>query len=144
MCQSMVKIWSTRRQLDAGDDRRGGGARLCVSGDQINGGEQLRDAGSEPRRLVEKVELGEAGNNAGDDLGGRRSSGKDELVARRHGEERAGVLRAPASALKMMTCSVANQRGCGHDGDVRWRRRVRPSLLRSLRCSRRQTERMGR
>ena len=88
----MGQTWSTRRRLDAGDDRRGGGARVCVSGDQIDGGEQLRDAGSAPRRLVEKVELGEAGNDAGDDLGGRRSSGEDEPEATGHGEAR-GVVR---------------------------------------------------
>ena len=73
---------------------------------------------------MEKVELGEAGNDTGDDLGGRRSSGEDELVARGHGEGRARVLRAPASAWKTKACSVASQRGCGHDGDVRWRRRA--------------------
>ena len=87
-----VKVSQTRQRLEAGDDRRGGGARLCISGDQIDDGEQLRDAGSEPRCLVEKVELGEAGNNASDDLGGRRSSGEDEPEATGHGEAR-GVVR---------------------------------------------------
>ena len=42
--------------------------------------------------MVEKVELGEAGNDAGDDLGGRRSSGEDEPEATGHGEAR-GVVR---------------------------------------------------
>ena len=55
---------------------------------------------------------------------GGRSSGEVELIASKHGEGRAGVLRAPASALKTMACSVAAQRGCGHDGDMRWRRRA--------------------
>ena len=41
--------------------------------------------------MVEKVELGEAGNDAGDDLGGRRSSGKDEPEATGHGEARGMV-----------------------------------------------------
>ena len=75
----------TRRRLDAGDVRRGRGARVCIFGDQNDGGEQLRDAGSEPHRLVEKVELGEAGNDAGDDLGGCRSLGEDETEATGHG-----------------------------------------------------------
>ena len=76
----------TRRRLAAGEARRGGGARVCVPGDQIDGAEQLRDAGSELRRLVEEVGLGEAENDAGDDLGGRRSSDKDETEATGHGE----------------------------------------------------------
>ena len=42
--------------------------------------------------MVEKVELGEAENNAGDDLGGRRSSAEDEPEATGHGEAR-GVVR---------------------------------------------------
>ena len=67
-------------------------ARVCVSSDQIDGGEQLRDAGSKPCRLVEEVELGMAGNDAGDDLGGRQSSGEDELEATGHGEAH-GVVR---------------------------------------------------
>ena len=45
-----------------------------------------------PRRLVVEVELREAGNDAGDDLGGRRSSGEAELEATGHGEAR-GVVR---------------------------------------------------
>ena len=36
--------------------------------------------------MVEEVGLGEAGNDAGDDLGGRRSSGEDETEATGHGE----------------------------------------------------------
>ena len=75
------QTWSTRRRLDTSDDRRDGGARVCVSGDQIDGGEQLHDAGSEPRRLVEKVELGEAGNDADDEFGGGQSSGQLVRVA---------------------------------------------------------------
>ena len=48
--------------------------------------------GIEPRRLVEKVQLWEVGNDAGDDLGSRRSSGEDEPEATGHGEAR-GVVR---------------------------------------------------
>ena len=42
--------------------------------------------------MVEKVELGEAENNAGDDLGGHQSSGEAEPEATGHGEAR-GVVR---------------------------------------------------
>ena len=38
------------------------------------------------------MELGEAWNDAGDDLGGRRSSGENETGATGHGEAR-GVVR---------------------------------------------------
>ena len=49
--------------------------------DQIDCGLVLRVAGSKPRRMVVEVELGEAGNNARDDLGGRRSSSQDKPEA---------------------------------------------------------------
>ena len=42
--------------------------------------------------MVEKVVLGEAWNDAGDDLGGRRSSGVDEPDVTGHGKAR-GVVR---------------------------------------------------
>ena len=111
--------------------------RVLSSGDQMDVGDHLRVAGSEPRRVVVAVELGVAGNDAGDDLGGRWSSGEVKPVARGHGEVRGVVLRAPGDAVSAVACSVSSQRGCGHDGDVRWRQWVRPSLVRSLRCSRR-------
>ena len=60
--------------------------------DQIDCGLVLRVAGSKPRRLVVEVELGEARNDANDDLGSRRSSGEDEPEATGHGEAR-GVVR---------------------------------------------------
>ena len=59
--------------------------------DQIDCGLVLRIAGGRPRRLVVEVELGEAGNDAGDDLGGRRSSGEDEPEATGHVEARGVV-----------------------------------------------------
>ena len=43
------------------------------SGDQTGGGRHLRVAETEPRLLVVVVELGVAGDVAGDDFGGRRS-----------------------------------------------------------------------
>ena len=60
--------------------------------DQIDCSLVLRVAGGKPQCLVVEVELGEAGNDAGDDLGGRRSSGEDESEATGHGEAR-GVVR---------------------------------------------------
>ena len=60
--------------------------------DQIDCGLVLRIAGSKPRRFVVEVELGEARNDAGDDLGGRRSLGEDGSKATGHGEAR-GVVR---------------------------------------------------
>ena len=60
--------------------------------DQIDCGLVLRVAGGKPRRLVVEVELGEAGNDADDDLSGRRSSGEDKPEATGHGEAR-GVVR---------------------------------------------------
>ena len=51
------------------------------SGDQMSDEGHLRVAGSKPQLLVALVELGVAGNDAGDDFGGRRSSGEVELEA---------------------------------------------------------------
>ena len=62
------------------------------SGDQMGGGDYLRDAGRKPRRVVAVGGAGVAGNIADDEFGGGRSSGKVELVARGHGEAR-GLVR---------------------------------------------------
>ena len=71
------------------------------SGDQMGGGEHLRAAGNEPRRLVVEVKLGVAENDAGDELCGCRGTGVVEPVAREHGEGRAVVLRPPDDAVKL-------------------------------------------
>ena len=76
----------TRRCLAAGKARRGGAVRVSTSGDQMDGGGHLRDAESEPRRVVVVVGLGVAGNDADDELCGCRSSGEHGLVV----AERAG------------------------------------------------------
>ena len=55
------------------------------SSDQMGGEEHLQVAGTEPQLLVAMVELGVAGDVAGDDFGGRRSSGADENGATVHG-----------------------------------------------------------
>ena len=66
--------------------------RVLHSDDQKDGGDHLRDVGSVPRRVVAVGGAGVAGNIAGDEFGGGRSSGEDELVARGHGEAR-GLVR---------------------------------------------------
>ena len=81
--------------LIAGKARDGGEVRVSSSGDQMGGGGHLRAAGDEPRPVVAAVGLGVAGNGTGDDLGCCQSSGELGLVARRHGEVRGVVLRAP-------------------------------------------------
>ena len=88
LTQGRSNPWSTgltRRRLAAGEARRGGGVRDPCSGDQMGGGEHLQVAGTEPQLLVAVVELGVAGDVAGDDFGGRRSSGADENGATMHG-----------------------------------------------------------
>ena len=115
----------TRRCLAAGEARRGGAMRVSCSGDQNDGRARLSHAGSEPRRVVVVVGLGVAGNDAGDEFGGGRSLDKLGLVARRHGEVHGAVLRAAWATANTMACSESRQCGCGHDGDMRRRRRVR-------------------
>ena len=80
--------------------RRGGAVRVLHCDDQMDGGDLLRVAKSKPRRVVAKVGLRVAGNDAGDERYGCRSLGEVELTPRRHGEQRAGVLRAPARAVR--------------------------------------------
>ena len=48
----------------------------------MDGGGHLRAAGTEPQLLVVVVELGLAGNIAGDDFGGRRSRVKMDPTLR--------------------------------------------------------------
>ena len=83
----------------------------------MSGGGHLRVAGSKPQLLVVVVELGVAGNGAGDDFGGRRSSGEVELDARGHGEARGVVLRAPAGAVSALDTVVWPVVGRRHVGD---------------------------
>ena len=83
----------------------------------MSGGGHLRVAGSKPQLLVALVELGVAGNLAGDDLGGRRSSGEVEPEAMEHGEARGVVLRVPAGAVSAMDRVVWPVVGQRHVGD---------------------------
>ena len=87
------------------------------SGDQKSRGGHLRVAGSKPQLLVALVELGVAGNGAGDDLSSRRSSGDDEPEATEHGEARGEVLRVPTSAVSALDMVVWPVGGRSHVGD---------------------------
>ena len=118
--------------------------RDCSSGDQKDGGEHLRVARGEPRRLVVVVELGVAGIDAGDEPGGCRGTGVVETVAREHGEERVRVVRVPGVAVKLMATVVRPLDGRSLVGDELVRRRVRVSFVRWLQSSREREERMGR
>ena len=72
----------TRRRLAAGEAERGGESGFVHSGDQMGSGEHLQVAGTEPQLLVAVVELGVAGDVAGDDFRGRRSRVKTSLRLR--------------------------------------------------------------
>ena len=91
--------------------------RDCSSGDQKDGGEHLRVAGSKPHRLVVVVELGVAGMDAGDEPCGCRGTGVVEPVAREHGEGCAMVLRAPGDAVKLTAMVVRPLDGRSLVGD---------------------------
>ena len=110
------------------------------SGDQKDGGEYLRVAEGEPRRLVLVVGLGVAGIDAGDEPCGCRGTGVVETVAREHGEERARVLRVPGVAVKLMATVVWPLDGRSLVGDELVRRRVRVSFVRWLQRSRERGE----
>ena len=98
------------------NSERCGESGFVHSGDQMSGGGHLRVAGSKPQLLVALVELGVAGNGAGDDLGGRRSSGDEELEATGHGEARGEVLRVPTSAVSALDMVVWPVGGRSHVG----------------------------
>ena len=84
----MVKVKSAAPAFSHRRARRGGGSDFGRSGHQMGRGRHLSGAGDKPQLLVELVGVGVAGIGAGDDLGGRRSSGGCELEARVCGEVR--------------------------------------------------------
>ena len=133
----------TRRRLAAGDVQTRRWSAGSPSGDQKDGGEYLRVAGGEPRRLVVVVELGVAGIDAGNEPCGCRGTGVVESVAREHGEGHAMVLRVPGVAVKLMATVVWPLDGRSLVGDELVRRRVRVSFVQWLRRSTEREERMG-
>ena len=84
--------------------------------------------GSKPHRVVAVGGARVAENIAGDDLGGRRSSGEAETEAAGHGEARGMVLRAPGSAWKTKACSDSSLRACGHGGGMAGRAELSASM----------------
>ena len=91
--------------------------RVSCSGDQMGGGDHLRVARGEPRRVVVVVGLGVAGNNAGDELCGCRGSGERGLVIRGQAEVRGVVLRAPGDAVSVLDNVAWPLDGRSHVGD---------------------------
>ena len=91
--------------------------RVSCSGDQMDGGGHLHVAGSKSHRLVAVGGAGVAGNVAGDDLGGRRSSGEVEPEATGHSEVRGVVLQVPTSAVSALVMVVWPVGGRSHVGD---------------------------
>ena len=61
--------------------------------------------------------LGVVGKDADNDVGGCRSSGKLEVVARRHGRRCGAVLRAHGDTVSAVKRSVAAIGDGGHAGD---------------------------
>ena len=72
-----------------------------------------------------EVELGVAGNDAGDDLGGRRSSDEDELVGAVIMEARGQLRRGLHGAVRLVGMVVWPLGGRSYVGDELRRRRVR-------------------
>lgn len=92
----------TRRHLAAGEAKHGGEVRVLCSGCQNDGGAHLRVAGSKPRRLVVEAGLGVAGDDAGDESSGCRSSGEVENDGAVLVEERGVVLQHLHGTVKPM------------------------------------------
>ena len=70
-----------RLPLATGDVQTRRRMSVSPSGDQMDGGGHLHEAGSEPRRGVVVVELGVVGNDVGDEFSSCWSSGELELDA---------------------------------------------------------------
>ena len=64
--------------------------------------------------MVVAFGLGVVGKDAGDDVGGCRSSGELGVVARRHDRRWGAVLRASGDTARAVKHSVASLHGCGH------------------------------
>ena len=95
------------------------------SGDQMDDEGHLRAARSKPRRGVVVVELKVAGNDAGDERCGCRSSGEYELVGAVVLEARGQLLRVLRGAVKSVDMVVWPLGGRSCVGDELRRRCVR-------------------
>ena len=82
------------------------------------GVEVLRVAGARAHLVGQVVGHGDAGNDARDDLGGRRSSGVDGFDATVHGRKSWWWLRAPGAALSTTASLASSHCGSGHDGSM--------------------------
>ena len=71
-------------RLVAGEARDGGGLRVYCSGNQMDGGDHLRDAGDPVRRVVQSVTPGATYIDGGELKGGGRSSGLSGNGVARH------------------------------------------------------------
>ena len=71
----MVKLAGVDPRLVAGEARDGGGLRVSCSGNQMAGGDHLRDAGDPACRVVQSVTLGATYIDGSKLKGGGRSSG---------------------------------------------------------------------
>ena len=98
--------------------------RVSSSGDQMAGGERLRDAGARPRRVVAAAGPKMAGVVTGVERGGRRSSGELGVDATVAGEARARHLRVPGSAGRKLSTTAGPLGGRRHVGGDHRRRRV--------------------
>ena len=82
------------------------------------GGGHLRAAGEPARRVEQAVCVGVAGDDAGVEPGGGRSSGVHGNSVRRHRRGHRWVLRPPGGALSTVTRSVAALGDGGQGGDL--------------------------
>ena len=102
--------------------------RVSSSGDQMAGGERLRDAGARPRRVVAAAGPKMAGVVTGVERGGRRSSGELGVDATVAGEARARHLHALRSAGRKLSTTAGPLGGRRHVGGGHRRRQVSAEL----------------
>ena len=80
--QTRGQTGPTRRRLAAGEAKHGGEVRVSCSGCQNDGGAHLRVAGGKPHRVEVVAGLGVAGDDAGEESSGGRSSAKSKTTVR--------------------------------------------------------------
>ena len=102
----MVKVRQSHRRSAGGEARCGGGLRIWSFVDEIDSEDALHAARHAPHPMVLVAGRGEAGKDAGDDLGGCRSSGELGAVAVTALVARAGHLRALRNAGRKLGTTV--------------------------------------